>query len=368
MIDGKKQYRSAKSIKDLKEKVKKIADLPVSSGKYKTDEWMQLWLSTYIEPLRKPATYNQYKILYEKHIKDAIGYRKLTGVTSPDIQAIIATMNRAGLSTWTMKHVRKILHIAFEKALEQKLVSENPVYKIDIPKRQPKPKRVFTAFELCRLFDVMKDSRWLYSVQFLLYTALRRGELLGLKWSDVNINDRHILIHEAETTTGPGDTKPARDHYIPLSDQAIECLNNQKDMLMHEYNPIMYNSTPEDKKYVFPARNGQAITPDCYRKTISNYAAKAGFKASPHAFRHTFVYLNRNRLTLKQLQDALGHDESTTTLDIYGNILDRGDDTVAANMTSVFNDLQKNMSKYQDAGIVVNYENTNKKPTKANKK
>ena len=360
-VDGETREISAKTLKELQEKVKKIADLPIIKEKYKVDDWFQKWLDTYIKPLKKKATYDQYRIIYNTHIKPAIGNRKLATLKTYDIQHVIATMNEKGLSTKTMKHAKSIMDIALKKAESEKIIPKNPVINIEIPIKQSKPRKTLTADEISKLFKAMESSRWIWSVKFDLVTGLRRGELLALKWMDIDLENKRICINKSDSSTGLGDTKNSKIHYVPLSDKAIEYLSGQLQMLKNEYNPITINEDASQKEsmnntnaLVFPNEHGKMIRPDSYYTLIRRYAKKAGIYASPHCLRHTFVYLMRGDLSLKDLQNILGHSESTTTLDIYGNILN---DNVDKNIEQIDNVFETFESKIEE----VNEKNKKKK-------
>jgi integrase len=347
-IDGKERILYGRSLKDLREKVKKIGDLPITSNKLRAEEWFEKWLDVYIKPLKKPATYNQYKTLYEQHIKPVIGFRKLSGIKSFDIQSVIARMNERKKASKTMKHVKSIMHIALSKALDDKLIPSNPVVKIEIPVKQPKTRKVLTIEELSKLYKAMEHSRWIWSVRLLLVTGLRRGELLALKWTDIDFTNKRLTVDESNSSDGVGDTKSAKVHYVPLSDKAISHLNGQRGMLGAEFNPILFNEELKKTALVFPGEAGRMIRPDSYYAMLTRFAKKAGIKASPHCLRHTFVYLTRNTLSLKDLQAALGHDESTTTLDLYGDILSESMLETASQIDGVFDKVDEEIKRVED--------------------
>jgi len=342
-IDGQEQYLSADTPKELQEKVNEIIDLKITKSKLKVDEWFAKWLN-YINALRKKATYNQYNDIYKKHINPEIGNRKLSGIKPYDIQSVILSMNKKGLSTWTMKHARKIMNVAFTKAVDDKIISTNPVQKIEIPNKQAKPRKTLNHEEIVKLFRQLESSRWIWSAKFMLITGMRRGELLALRWSDIDFINNRITIDESDSSTGLGDTK-TRIHYIPLSTLMKTYLAGQKRMLENEPNPILHNEELKKTNLIFPNKNGVMLRPGSYYTMIARAAEKAGIKASPHCLRHTFVYLNRKKLSLKELQNILGHDESTTTLDIYGDMIDESTDETARQMDEVFKDLDTDIEK-----------------------
>jgi len=323
-IDGQQRSISAKTMKELKEKVKSISDLPIIKEKYKTDEWFEKWLEVYIKPLKKKATYDQYRLIYQNHIKPAIGSRKLLSIKSFDIQMVIAKMNEKGLSSWTMKHARKVMNIAFARAMKDKIITENPVIDIEIPIKQAKPRKTLKINELAKIFEAMTHSRWIWSVWFMLVTGMRRGELLALKWADIDWDNKKIIISKSNSKAGLGDTKSSKIHHVPLSNTAIYYLEKQKEMLKNEFN--------QNKELIFPNSKSEMMVPNTYYTMLARFAKNAGVKASPHCFRHTFVYLTRNKLSLKDLQAILGHDESTQTLDMYGDMIN---DSTAENITQI---------------------------------
>lgn len=364
-IDGKERSLTARTPKELQEKVNQISDLPIVKEKFKVDEWFQKWLKIYVKPLKKSATYEQYKNIYTKHIKPVIGSRKIMNIKSYDIQSVIAEMNtkiitpekkddtgkvispaKIGASQWTMKHARKIMNIAFKKALKEKIIAENPVIDIEIPNKQAKERKVLTPSELAKLYKALETSRWIWSAKFILVTGMRRGELLALKWSDIDFENKRITVDESDSSTGLGDTK-TKIHYVPLSKKATEYLNEQKKILLEEGNPSLHNKELIKLNLVFPNIHGKMLRPGSYYTIFARAAKKAGIKASPHCMRHTFVFLHRNKLSLKELQNILGHDESTTTLDIYGDIINESTDTMAAQIDEVFDTLENKINEIE---------------------
>ena len=363
-VDGEVREVSAKDMKTLQEKVKKIADLPIIKEKYKVEEWFEKWLEVYIKPLKKKATHDFYKTMYNSHIKPVIGNRKMISIKPYDLQSIIAKMNdkivkeavidktgkitepeKRGLSSQTMKHVRTTMSVAFGKAFKEKIIPINPVVNIEIPVKQKRPQKTLTPQELSKIFKSMNNSRWIWSVKFLLVTGIRRGEILALKWTDIDFINKRMVIDKSYTRNGLGDTKKSKMHYVPLSDKAIEYLDCQRRQLEKEFNPSLYNEELKKLCLVFPSIKGTYVEPTTYYSTIKRLSEKEGVKVSPHCFRHTFVYMTKNKLTLQEIQDILGHDEKTTTLDIYGNMLNESTSKTASQIDSIFNELDVQINK-----------------------
>jgi len=356
-IDGQTREISAKSIKDLKLKVRDIADTPIIKEKMSVENWFDRWLEVYVEPLRKESTYNHYKGIYNTHIKPVIGKLKLVNVKTYDIQSVISKMNKKEKSTKTMTHAKSIMDIAFKKAVKEKLLGTNPVIDIEIPEKQPRPRKTLTVEELSILFTALAHSRWIWSVKFDLVTGLRRGELLPLLWTDIDWEGSRVCISKSLGVTGLGDTKSSKIRYSPLSEKAIEYLHGQMAMLKKELNLAVLKNDgrlKSDKEIlkssslIFPGEHGHTIRADSYYTMLSRFAKRAGINASPHCLRHTFVYYMRSDLTLKELQAILGHAQSTTTLDIYGDMIYDAAVKNAAQINAVFSDLETTIIEKQE--------------------
>jgi integrase len=346
--DGKPVYRSSKTEKGLQEKVRKVLNTGVSNDKTRVKDYFENWLENIIKPLKKDATYQQYYYMYHGHIKPVLGGYLMRSITTSDIQKVIIEMNKKGMATKTMKHAKTVMNQAFTRAHKvDKIIPENPVHDIQIPIKQPKQKKILSIEELGIYFKSLMRSRWIWSAKFDLVTGVRRGELLALKWTDIDWDNNRIVIDESNSSTGLGDTKSAKVHYVPLSNIAKSILINQMDMLKREMNPIFLN---EDNTFrhdlkgtdllVFPTEKGTMIKPNTYYHTIKRFAEKAGLDVHPHMFRHTWVYNMRKKLSLKEIQEALGHDETTTTLDIYGAMINDTIDSTASQIDEVFSSIE----------------------------
>lgn len=353
--DGETRVKSSKDKSVVLAAQRKYADLSISKSKLKVNDWFEMCLES-IESLKAPATYNQYVILYKEHIAPVIGKKKMINVEQYHIQNVITEMSKKTrykrvkdketgkikkvdtgekLSTWTMKHTRKVMHIIFEKATESKVIPENPVKNIEIPKRQAKTRKTLTNDEMRIMFNYLKNTRWYWCFKFLLVTGLRRGEVLALKWSDIDEDARRITVEDNNTESGDGDTKNRKYHYVALTDNAIEYLRGQKNMLESEKNSSLYNEELKKLGLVFPSKEGAMMKPDSLNSVLDRMNKATGLHITPHMMRHTYVYLSKGILSLSELQESLGHDESTTTLDIYGTMLSDSKD-IAQKLNQAF--------------------------------
>lgn len=384
--DGKPIYRSSKTEKGLQTKVRKVLGLAVMNDKTKVREYFTTLLEEIIRPAcinsktgEDGATYLQYESIYRNHIDPVIGDYTMRSVSLSDIQRVILIMNTKvrekkdkngnvvkrtiGMSTKTMKHAKTVMSIGFTRAFEiDKIIPENPIPKcypgekpkVKIPQKQAKPKIVLKTEDLAIYLKSMENSRWKWCVRFELLVGLRRGELLALNCRDVEWDNKRIFIDESNSATGKGDTKSRKSHYAPLSKLAKHYLEKQIEMLIFEQNKVTFNEngqqmTMEEFKksdrLLFPAEHGEMIKPNTFYHAIVRYGNKSGLKVYPHCFRHTWVHEMRKKLSLKEIQEALGHDETTTTLDIYGDMINDTTESAADHVDEVFAGIEMEIVK-----------------------
>jgi integrase len=199
-----------------------------------------------------------------------------------------------------------------------KYITKNPVNDIEIPAVQQKARKTLKPDEIQTMFDYLKNSRWYWPLRFMLVTGLRRGEFLALKWSDIDYENKIISISDNLTNQGIGTTKSNKVHYVALSDIAKTCLDNFQIELQKEANPVIWKN---EANLIFVSIDGTPLQPQSLNNVFRRIHKYTGIEASPHSMRHTFVYYSKNKLSLSELKDNLGHEESTSTLDIYGDML-----------------------------------------------
>jgi integrase len=342
MIDGEMRYLSDINLSELRKKIKKVSNVSINGDKTKLYTWLDRWLERYVKPYKKPSTYNNYKFACDKYIKKYMSNIQLKHVSKSDVQKMITDLINGGFSPSLIKNVRKALSVAFISANEdEQLVDFNPTRDTKLPKGKPPTRKTFKIDELVIIIQKFTTSRWLYAILFMLATGLRRGELLALRWSDIDFADKKIIIEENLTQDGTGTPKGNRYHNVPLTEHAKKYLAGWKQRLEKEYNPAIENKVDT----IFVAKSGNPLRPSTLNNIITR--KKFEFRVTPHMFRHTFVYLSKGRISLSELQEALGHDQSTTTLDIYGLMLS---DTimVSEKIEAAYKEMDKKLKEKQE--------------------
>ena len=218
-----------------------------------------------------------------------------------------------GLSANTVRNINHVISSAMDFAVAQKIITENPCKNVSLPKLEHKEMQTIPAEQLQAFLQEAKATG-VYEMYYIeLATGLRRGELLGLKWQDIDWDNGVITVRRqvarvnGEITEAPLKTKNSY-RAVSISLQAIEVLKQQK--------------AKTNDEYVFSSPNGGPISPDSVNNMLKRVLERAGIpKVRFHDLRHTFATLAlQNGVDIKTVSGMLGHFSAGFTLDTYAHV------------------------------------------------
>ena len=289
------------------------------------DAWFEYWIDLKKKTVR-PNTVRNYSERYERNIKNVIGNKLLTEVKPIHCQKIFSNMADEGYKTTTIYQTRIALYNMLEFAKENEVIITNPCkksVKSDIGKPSDK-KEALTIDDQRRFLAAAKGQSYEYQYRFALQTGLRTGELVGLKWEDINFERKTLTIERSmEFRYKVGEwrvgTPKSKSGYrtIPLTDEAICILKAQK-----EKNRKLKVIDKEWADTVFLCRKGQSVKNSTYDTALFKICDKAGIKRfSMHVLRHTFATrCIEGGMMPKTLQKILGHSNIGITMNLYVHI------------------------------------------------
>ncbi len=273
----------------------------------------------------------QAKVI-SKHINPAIGHLKLVKVGVPDIEGLYSGMIANGLSAATVATVKAVLSSAFKYGVKTGELTRNPVRDAEAPRRVRKEISILTDAQLRAVLTQVAD-HWLnVPVRLLLATGLRRGELLGLHWSDIEGNVIHLRHNlqdiDGERILGPLKTAASKRD-ITLPDTTVALL---KAWRRHQREEQVRLGIRPKYDLVFYDRHGNPRSVKSFSHMVSKHGKLAGVLGlSPHVFRHQHAsQLIAAGVNIKAIQKRLGHATVNTTLDVYGHLLPGEDPALAA--------------------------------------
>ena len=347
-MTGKAIYKNvlAKTQKECKEKLDRAIEKNgkvdvIRSGKYTVAEWVRLWFETYSKPSIREQTAYYYNNYIEKHIVPGIGDIKLEKLTTIQIQQFynkLKTSGRVqryehielkdkGLSNRFIRGVHGVLNSALEQAVRERLITANPAEGCKLPKIEKKEMKVLLPEQIGAYLQEANKRGLLPAYYLELTSGLRRGELLALLWTDLNLEKNSISVCKS-VRGSQGELKvsaPKTRHSIRtvvVPHQAVDLLIQE-----HERHP--------DNPYMFPSPvTGTMYHPDAATRIHRKLLKDAGIEhVRFHDLRHTFATLAlQNGVDIKTLSGMLGHYSSGFTLDTYTHVTDKMQQEAAEKM------------------------------------
>ena len=336
--------RSQAEVKEkLKQAIGEAQALDITkAGKYTVGEWMEVWFQDYAKIKVRPSSHQTYQGYIHNHIRPNIGDISLEKLTSLDLQKfykkllaqgrvdrVEAKGQPKGLSAKTVRNIHQILSSALKLAQEQRLIHSNPAEGCALPRVEHQEMKTLTTVQLASFFREARESGVFELYYLELATGLRRGELLGLKWEDVDLARGDLRVRRqvsrinGEVVEAPLKTKNAY-RTLPLAEDTVSVLKEQRKKV---------GNSP----WVFPSPNGGPISPDSVLHMLHRVLKRAGLpKVRFHDLRHTFATLAlQNGVDVKTVSGMLGHFSAGFTLDTYAHITSAAQRQAAQTMGSV---------------------------------
>ncbi|MCZ6873511.1 MAG: site-specific integrase [bacterium] len=304
----------------------------VSPHKLTVGTWLDTWLWEYKKPRLRPITFDSYEMLVRHHLKPSLGHIALRDLPPEHVQRFYNERKKLGLSARTVRYLHTVLHGALTQAEKNQLVARNVSKLTERPPEERKDMHTYTMDQVAeQLLPAIKDERLFAVILLAFMTGLRRGELLALRWRDIDLEKdilrvRQTLVRAKDHEIGksrlifqePKTQKSRRT--IPIPDQCITALKRYKVQQAQE--KLLLGQAYEDHGLVFCQPDGKPIDPRNFARYFDKLIKQAGLpKISPHDARHTFATLMMELgESPKTVQEMLGHSRVAITLDIYSHV------------------------------------------------
>lgn len=360
---GKRKRKTVygKTKKEVMEKINKIK-YELQTGIYTGEnditikDWVLTWLNEYKKNSLKKGTYTNYHTYTNNHIIPNIGDVKIQDLRADHIQSMYnkllesgrknpSKIQSKGLSPTTIKRIHIIINASLKQALKNGLINKNVAEAVTVPKQIKQEIQPLLKEEIQKFLEVAKEDR-LYAA-FLLEcgTGLRRGELLGLKWEDIDFKKRTLrvrrsLVIQYYVNAAEEGKSTAVEFETPKTDKSKRTisipLNIIKELIIHRRKQneekLMQGKYYNNEDLLFCNINGTRYHPITLTSRFKRMLKKAGVKdARFHDLRHSVAtLLLEENVHPKVVREVLGHSTITTTLDIYSHVsLDKKEEAAA---------------------------------------
>jgi integrase len=343
-VTGKRKQKRMRGFATKKEAEKALAQAiaEVERGTYldpakiTVGEYLDRWFANHARKL-SPTTRRRYEGIIRHQLRPGLGSIPLQKLTPLHIETFLGHLEREGrrdnkkskppgLAPGTVTYAYRVLHAALEQAVEWEMLARNPAARVEPPKVEKQEPKVLTEAEATHLLDTLRET-YLYLPAFLaLYTGMRLGEILGLRWEDVDLKNEVIHVRQAsvQTRAGKPEYKPPKSakgrRTVDISPAVVRELKAHRKRQLEW--KLKAGSAWRDTGLVCTWEDGSPINPPSLGSRFRVLARRAGFAISFHDLRHTHAsLLLKAGVPLKVAQERLGHATITLTGDTYTHLL-----------------------------------------------
>lgn len=332
MVGGKRKRVWHKAGKSLKEAQKLRTELLHKqntklysySGKITFKQFLyDSWLPDYVEVELKISTIEGYKSIIKNHIAPGLGDIKLDKLSPGQIQGYMADRKRTGgLSSRTILQHYRIIHQSLGHAVQWELLATNPADRIKPPSfRSERFKPVLPPLnKVIGILETLKGTYLYVPAMIAFCCGMRRGEILALKWSNVNIDERAFIVNESIFPSEHGlvsqlPKSESSIRVVAFPQSLVPVLNEQKDC--QESNRLKFGEYYLENDLICCREDGSPTNPDSFSKRFGEFIKKHSL---PHIRFHDFRHLNVTGLIaagtdIGTVQKQAGHNSLGTTLD-----------------------------------------------------
>lgn len=314
----------------------------VRPAKMLLKDYMPQWLAKRRADLR-PTTADSYSQMMRTHVVPALGATALADLAPALIEDWVADMLAGrgpeghSVGARTAGYARTVLRIALQDAVRLGLLKDNPVDRTRPPKQAPRHIEAFTPQQAMVLFERAESTRFRCLFEFAFYSGMRRGEILALRWADVNLNGAVLTVRRSRVKVGgtrrgqeQAPKTAAGERVVALPGLAVDVLRRQ--WAAQARDRLKAGPGYNDQGLVFATMLGGPLGPDDVSRNFRRVRDAAGLPGLPfHGLRHSAATIQiAAGVPVEVVSKRLGHRRISTTLDTYGHLLPEANEAAAS--------------------------------------
>lgn len=298
-------------------------------------DYLEEWLTSREKKIKR-TTVEGYRLLARAHINPVIGSLPLSKLRPLHVEKVQAAVRAKGLSETSVLHVHRCLFAALRQAVKWQLVARNVAEAVEAPKAERHRVRAMEPDDARRVLTALAGTDLEVPAILALGTGMRRGEVMGLRWSDVDLDAGQAQIVQQVTSEGTFDTPKTHRSERPVSlpPFVVEALRRHK--VTQNERRLVCGEAWQDFDLVVDRGDGAPMRPDTFSSRFGKLAKREGLGITFHGLRHGYATLMlTSGVSLKVTQGLLGHSTFAITADLYTHVAEKADTEAASRLDSL---------------------------------
>jgi integrase len=309
----------------------------VASSDTTVESFLRMWLEQSVQGHKAPRTVESYTSIIDRHITPEIGRYRVGKLDQSHVQTMLNRKKAEGLSARTVAYIRAILRAALNDAMQRGIIVRNVAAFAKPPRGDKREAQPFTIEDVRHFFASVVNDRHEAAYVIAGTLGLRRGEVLGLRWSDVDERAGTITVRQQVQRVGGKDQllqlKTKRSaRTLPLTTNVREALERRKQQQAQER--LLAGDRWQVSGLIFTSTIGTMMNPGNFYARYRQALERAGLAGHTfHDLRHTATtLLVRQGVHPRVAMEILGHSQIAVTMDVYSHVVG---DSMRDAMTSI---------------------------------
>lgn len=300
--------------------------VPIPDKHPQLADYLDHWLEEIVRPSRRPATYDLYESTVRLYLKPGLGKKKLQRLSLQELQRFLNEQLAAGRSVRQVQVMKAVLGTALTQAMREDLIVRNVARLVELPTWERAEVHPWSAEEAFRFLEAAHGDPLEAAFTLLVCYGMRRGEVLGLRWQDIDSTAGVIRVRQqvhragGKVLMGPVKTRAGKRD-LPLLDLVTTALEHHQDRQADQRRAAgdWWQGGDPDSALVFTTASGRPISPENFNRSFHRLCAAHDIRRiNVHHVRHTAATLLKSlKIPVRDVQLILGHANIVTTQQIY---------------------------------------------------
>lgn len=297
--------------------------IPAPEKSWTVAAWLAYWMDGVVRMKNRPRTIERYETIIRQRITPLIGTKRLERLSVHDVQVAVSRLSEDGVGPRSIQQFRAVLSAALSRAQREELVHRNVARLVDLPRYQPKQIHPWTVTDARAFLATARGHQWEIGFFLLLVYGMRRGEAIGLRWSDIDFE--RGVFHVRQQLQRIGGSVVAGEVKTAAGRRSLPLLPELRALLLAHADasgislPADLSTTALGDALILTSSTGAPIEPGNLARTFYLLSEKAGLRRiTVHQTRHTAATLLKSMgVQARDVQLILGHANVSTTQQLY---------------------------------------------------